>query len=166
MKHHLWNERSLWAMFRKALFLPHRRFTPRTLAFFFKPTGYLSGHLRLEQETRTHFFQRSQPAGPKAAVWNLKGLSGKDGIYRHIAWIEPTPGRILMSQETFRKAPWVCLPAPHKETLLLLQKMCQSRGWKPMGYYQCSLSPAELSLPFSHGRRETEAGKILFVAFM
>lgn len=119
--------------------------SPQNFSTFFRPAGYLSGHLRLEQETRTHFFQRSQPAGPKAAVWNLKDLSGKHGIHRHIAWIEPTPGRILMSQETFRKAHWVCLPAPHKETPLLLKKTRQSRGWKPMGYYQYSLSPADLA---------------------
>lgn len=72
------------------------------------------------------------------------------------AWAEPTPGRSLLSQETCRKAPWVCLPAPYKERLLL-KKMCQSRDCEPMGYYQC-LSPAELSLPFSQRRRETEGG--------
>lgn len=134
--------------------------------FFFRPAGYLSGHLRLEQETRTHFFQRSQPASPKAAVWNLKDLSGKHGIYGHIAWIEPTPGRILMSQETFRKAHyWVCLPAPHKETPSPQANMSVQR-LEAHGLLSVFIITSRSGLPFSHGRRETEAGKFLLVASM
>lgn len=89
MKHDLWNGRSLWAMFRKARFLPHRRVTSELQHFF-----QANRSLKIVTRNQNPFLSKISTYRPQSSsvtsqgfewkVWNIRAYcmdrthTGKD----------------------------------------------------------------------------------------